>query len=115
MTDSRVIVNADDLGLDSETNGLIWEAFALGCVSSATLMANMLAFEEACAGIAERGLHGAVGWHFNLTYGERLTDGLGRHPRVCRDGQFDVNLPPWRLRLEAASRTRVGAERRARG
>lgn len=113
MTDSRVIVNADDLGLDSETNGLIWEAFALGCVSSATLMANMPAFEEACAGIAERGLHGAVGLHFNLTYGEPLTDGLRRHRLFCRDGQFDLNLPPWRLRLDSASRQLVAAELQA--
>src|SRR5690606_38433178 len=60
-----------------------------------TLMANMPALEEACAGIAERGLHGAVGLHFNLTYGEPLTDGLRQHRLFCRDGQFDLNLPPW--------------------
>src|SRR5690606_10006865 len=45
----RVIINADDFGLSSDENRTIISAFQQGLISSATLMANMPAFEEACA------------------------------------------------------------------
>lgn len=113
MNAARVIVNADDLGLNAEVNQIIWEAFDQRCVSSATLMANMPAFDEACAGVAERALHGAVGLHFNLTYGQPLTDGIRRHPLFCRDGQFDLQLSPLQLHLDADTRRVVTAELQA--
>jgi predicted glycoside hydrolase/deacetylase ChbG (UPF0249 family) len=43
-----LIVNADDLGLDSRTNAAIIATLEQQCCSSATLMANMEGFEEAC-------------------------------------------------------------------
>ena len=44
----RVIVNADDFGLDLDYNQLTLRAFKRGVISSATLMANMPAFNDAC-------------------------------------------------------------------
>src|SRR5690606_41564137 len=53
----RVIINADDFGLSHEANRTILGAFQQGLISSATLMANMPAFEEACALTREHDLH----------------------------------------------------------
>ncbi|MGB7555008.1 MAG: ChbG/HpnK family deacetylase, partial [Candidatus Korobacteraceae bacterium] len=47
----RLIVNADDFGLTQGLNRAIVEAQEHGIVTSATLMANARAFEEA-AGLA---------------------------------------------------------------
>jgi len=47
----RLIVNADDLGLTGGVNRAIFQAHRDGIVTSATLMANALAFDEAVAAI----------------------------------------------------------------
>lgn len=71
----RLIVNADDFGLTAGVNRAIVEAHAHGIVTSATLMANAGAFEEA-AGMA-RSLtmseaRFSVGCHVVLIDGEPL-------------------------------------------
>jgi hopanoid biosynthesis associated protein HpnK len=43
----RLIINADDFGLTSGVNRAILEAYSSGVVTSATLMANAAAFDEA--------------------------------------------------------------------
>src|SRR5699024_9671925 len=72
----RVIINADDFGLSHDENRTIIAAFQQGLISSATLMANMPAFVEACALTREHGLQGRVGLHFNLTYGRPLSTAI---------------------------------------
>ena len=72
----RVIVNADDFGLDLDYNQLTLRAFQRGVISSATLMANMPAFEDACRLSHEHALLGRIGLHFNLTYGAPLSQGI---------------------------------------
>src|SRR5690606_12544549 len=78
----RVIINADDFGLSSDENRTIIVAFQQGLISSATLMANMPAFEEACSLAREYGLQGRIGLHFNLTYGKPLSTALRSQPRL---------------------------------
>jgi len=41
-------VNADDFGMSPRINHAILQAFENGLISSATIMANMPAFEDAC-------------------------------------------------------------------
>ena len=41
---SRVIINADDFGINDREDAVILQAFRRGIISSATLMANMPAF-----------------------------------------------------------------------
>ncbi len=113
MSAHRVIINADDFGLNAEVNDVILDAFRLGTVSSATLMANMPAFAEACASIAQRDLQGRVGLHFNLTHGQPLTDAMREQPLFCREGQFDLSLPRHALSLPADARRAVRAELQA--
>jgi predicted glycoside hydrolase/deacetylase ChbG (UPF0249 family) len=63
----KIIANADDFGLNDEVNQAIVEAFEKHMISSATLMANMPGFEEACELAHRHGLLGRIGVHLNLT------------------------------------------------
>jgi hopanoid biosynthesis associated protein HpnK len=64
----RLIVNADDLGLTGGVNRGILDAHYYGAVTSASLMANGEAFEEAVA-MSRRATRLSVGVHLNLTQG----------------------------------------------
>ncbi|KTT28973.1 carbohydrate deacetylase [Pseudomonas rhizoryzae] len=105
------IVNADDFGLSPEENRIILAAFDRGVISSATLMANMPAFVEACQAIAAHHLQGRIGLHLNLTYGSPLTQALRDCPRFCNhEGQFQLRLPFWLPVLRARERQAVREE-----
>lgn len=67
----RLIVNADDFGLTPGVNRAIIEAHTHGIVTSATLMANMPAFDEAVE-FAKAHPRLGIGLHFNLTQGKPL-------------------------------------------
>ena len=68
----RLIVNADDFGLTSGINRAIVEAHERGIVTSASLMANSQAFDEAAA--LARSLTGKTG-HFSVGCHVVLVDG----------------------------------------
>jgi hopanoid biosynthesis associated protein HpnK len=68
----RLIVNADDFGLTSGVNRGIAEGNREGIVTSATLMANSLAFEEAVQ-LAKSQTSLKTGCHVVLIDGEPLT------------------------------------------
>ncbi len=63
-----LIVNADDFGLTPGVNRAIIEAHTSGILTSATLMANMPAFDEAVR-LAKENPSLGVGLHFNITQG----------------------------------------------
>lgn len=106
-----VIVNADDFGLDPEYNQLTLRAFQRGVISSATLMANMPAFEDACHLAHAHDLTGRIGLHFNLTYGEPLSLAIRAQPLFCTpSGEFDLSLRRSALHLPAAAAAAVRAE-----
>ena len=67
----RLIVNADDFGLTSGVNRAIIEGHTRGAVTSATLMANMPAFDAAVSLAKDHSSLG-VGLHFNITQGRPL-------------------------------------------
>jgi predicted glycoside hydrolase/deacetylase ChbG (UPF0249 family) len=86
---SILIINADDFGLNEAVNRAILESFKLGLCSSATLMANMPGFEEACNLVREHKLMNHVGIHLVLNEGYPLTEGVKKHPRFCnREGRL---------------------------
>ena len=104
----QVIVNADDFGLSPNENAVILGAFQAGVISSATAMANMPAFEAACAMARHPLLTGRIGLHFNLTYGQPLSLGILSRPHFCDNaGVFDLNLPRHRLWLSREDRQAV--------
>jgi chitin disaccharide deacetylase len=71
----RLIINADDLGLTSGVNRAIENACRSGAVTSATLMANSRAFNEAAA-MARNLPQLNIGCHIVLVDGEPVTHGL---------------------------------------
>lgn len=108
---SQVIVNADDFGLSAPINAVILHAFQAGLISSATLMANMPAFQAACVLAQQPALKGRIGLHFNLTYGRPLSQAILAEPRFCTaQGEFDLGLRQRTLRLSRSEREAVRQE-----
>ena len=66
MKKKYLIINADDLGMSSEFNQAICELMKQGIVSSASLMANGIAYEEAIRSIHKYNLKN-IGVHLTLT------------------------------------------------
>jgi predicted glycoside hydrolase/deacetylase ChbG (UPF0249 family) len=79
----RIVVNADDFGMSRRINQAILQAFKKGLISSATIMANMPAFEEACQIVRRHDLHRRIGLHVNFTSGRPLTDAIAGCQRFC--------------------------------
>lgn len=80
----RLIVNADDFGYSRAVNFGIVDAYALGIVRSATLMANMPGFSHAAAlAQAHPGL--GVGVHLVLTCGRAVA---GLHKTITDDAGY---------------------------
>ncbi len=80
---SFLIINADDLGRDSDTNRAILTSFQEGYCSSATIMPNMPGFEEACDLVHQNKLLKNVGLHLTLRDGFPLTDAMKKFPAFC--------------------------------
>ena len=77
MTAHRLlVVNADDLGLAPGVNRGIIEAHDAGTLSSASMMVNVPAFQEAVSLARARRPRLGVGLHLNLVAGRPLTDAV---------------------------------------
>jgi chitin disaccharide deacetylase len=83
----QLIINADDLGLSPSTNMAVLQAHAAGRLTSASLMANMSAFDHAMDWVVAATPQLGVGVHLCLTSGRPvlapaevplLVDGQGR-------------------------------------
>lgn len=70
---AKVIINADDLGKNSNVNKAIAKAFSDGVISSATIMANSDTWDEVHQ-IINQNPHASFGVHLNLTEGKALTE-----------------------------------------
>lgn len=81
-----LIVNADDLGRTSEINRGIVDSFRNGIVTSASLLANFPAFDDAVQLINLYNI--PVGIHFNLTEGHPLSECSCVPSLLDRNGQF---------------------------
>jgi hopanoid biosynthesis associated protein HpnK len=81
----RLIINADDFGLTAGVNRAIMEAHEGGVVTSATLMANGQAFDEAVALARSRPRLG-VGCHIVLVDGAPMLDSTQVRSLLDRDG-----------------------------
>jgi hypothetical protein len=109
-TPARLIVTADDLGLDEGVNAAVVRSFTLGLVSHASLIVNLQGFQDACRLARAHRLQNRIGLHLNLTEGAPLTEGIRRTP-LCADGRF---VPVTRFRyynvLSAKTRRAVADE-----
>ncbi|WP_053150818.1 ChbG/HpnK family deacetylase [Pseudomonas sp. P97.38] len=110
----QVIVNADDFGLCSRENRIIVGAFEAGLISSATIMANMPGFEEACVMSRQPRLKGRIGLHFNLSHGQPLSQAIKSRRAFCdAHGQFNFNLSRYCLRLGSKDLAAIEQELKA--
>ncbi len=91
MTERRLIINADDLGLTPEVSLGIEQSFQTGVVSSASLMANMPGF-DAGVQVALRNPGLGIGVHLNLIRGLPLSTEDTVLPLLNPGGKFIDNI-----------------------
>ena len=85
----NVTLNADDFGISHSVNRAILTCFQQRLISTATVMANMPAFEDAVRLCFANNLVDRVGIHLNLSEGTPLTDEIKGCRTFCdSDGQF---------------------------
>lgn len=82
-----LIVNADDFGLTPGVNRAIIECHTRGIVTSATLMANMLGFDDAVE-LAKKNPSLGVGLHFNITQGRPVAEPSRIRSLLNSHGEF---------------------------
>lgn len=94
----RLVINADDLGLAVSINRGIIETIEWGVVTSASLMVNMPACDDAIHRLRDlrgRGGTASVGLHFNIVAGAPLT--MAESLRDPRTGQFlSLHMFAWK-------------------
>jgi len=93
----KVIVNADDFGVNENCTLEICKAFRLGLLSQTTTMVNMPWFEKGASLAKEYGFFNNVGLHFNLTEGSPLTREMSECDFFCDgngefSGKFHLSL-----------------------
>lgn len=77
MPNAKLVVNADDLGLAESVNRGIADSIELGIVTSASLLVNMPALDDAVRKLRYLraiGKNISVGLHFNIVSGQPLSD-----------------------------------------
>lgn len=107
----HLIVNADDFGLTPGVNRAIIEAHMRGIVTSATLMANMPAFDEAVR-LAKTHPTLGVGLHFNITQGQPVSPPHKVRSLLGANGEFlgSSNKLAWRWCAGQLRRTEIVIE-----
>ena len=83
----KLIVNADDFGLTDGVNQAVIECYKNGSISSATLMVNADATEEAVK-LAKENPELGVGLHFNIATGKPISNPDMIPSLVSHDGFF---------------------------
>ena len=87
----RLIVNADDFGLDENRTKAILMAYRMGAITTTTAMTNMPWFERAIELAKGTELFSNIGLHLTLTEGMPLTERIRKSPRFCNpDGNFNA-------------------------
>lgn len=86
----QVVMNADDFGMNESANEAIADCFSRSLITSATLMANGDAFDDACQRAADKHLQGRLGVHLNLTDGHALTVAVQGSRLAGPDGRLGL-------------------------
>ena len=78
-----LIINADDYGMEDGVNQAVVRCFREGTCTSATIMANMPGFDQACDLAFENGFQGHIGMHLVLNEGSPLTSEIRKERIFC--------------------------------
>ena len=89
--DKRIIINADDFGLCEPVNKAVAQAHTAGVLTSATIMANMPAADEAVE-IARKLPGLGVGVHLNLSEGAPVSEDGSIACLLNSDGDFTLSV-----------------------
>src|SRR5437867_11231567 len=107
----KLIVNADDLGVDLCRNRGIFQAADAGLLKSSSLIVGQAGWVDALAGLKKRPFLGA-GLHFNLTAGKPFAADV--KTLVDKDGNFFDKFELWRrAMLKLIDPNEVAAELKA--
>jgi predicted glycoside hydrolase/deacetylase ChbG (UPF0249 family) len=85
----RIIVNADDFGMDDLRNSAVIEAFQRGLCSQTSLIMNTSGSDAAIVLSKKHGFFDKVCLHLNLTVGIPLTERIKQIPDICSEGKFN--------------------------
>lgn len=92
----KLIVNADDWGLESIRDKAILECFKRDWITNTTAVMNRPGLVRATEIAHAEGIADKVGLHINLIYDKPLTDDIKRCPLFCdKDGllnRLDENI-----------------------
>lgn len=100
----KIIINADDFGLEENCSLATAEAFKRNLISSTTALANGEYIEEAVKLSVKCGFSDRIGIHVNLTEGVPLTENIKKDPFFCNNGVFHNKINrykrPGKLQIE---------------
>jgi chitin disaccharide deacetylase len=114
ISDSLVLISADDFGLSSAVNCAIVEELRSGRIDMCTIMANFPAFEEAADAANADRFTARIGLHFVLDEGVPLSEKLRREPRFCGpDGRMRSRRRGSLIHLSSSEQRAVADELRA--
>jgi len=110
----RLIITADDFGLDRSSSEAIVESLVRGWVTHASLLVNLGHVDDAAALARAAQVNGRIGVHLNFSEGEPLTSGLRGCQIFCARGRFlPVEEFPRYKTLTAEQKALVASEMRA--
>ncbi|MFI3163932.1 MAG: ChbG/HpnK family deacetylase [Bacillota bacterium] len=97
----KIIVNADDFGLNESCTNAILQAFQENLITDTTIVANGEAFDLAISYIKQYHLENKIGIHLNLTEGTPLTKNILKHKSFVEDGVFHGRIKRFRFASKA--------------
>lgn len=85
----KLIINADDYGMDENRTRAIQECFKRGLITQTTIMVNMPWADRAVDAARQQGISGKIGLHLNFTEGVPLTEDMRKCPIFCNaEGRY---------------------------
>lgn len=110
----KLVINADDYGLNENQTEAILKSFREGIITSSTVVVTTSDYRRAILRAREEKVFDKIGLHLNLTQGMPLTEPIRRCRRFCNpDGMFNKrfhNSALGRLILTKQERRAVSLE-----
>lgn len=89
----RLIINADDFGMDNSTTKAILDSFSLGAITQTTMIVTGEGADEAAILARQHGVVDRIGFHLNLADGHPLTEDIKQYRLFCdASGAFNREL-----------------------
>ena len=79
----KLIINADDFGMNDSTTKAILDSFAVGAITQTTMIVTGDNSDEAVSLARKSGVSEYIGLHLNLAEGKPLTDEIKQHRLFC--------------------------------